>query len=88
MKIVLFLLTVKPGHDLDHCSRWFREAGSQAELLEIMDVGYAEYVNGRKSVSSVLIANYIKRLLRQMNLIPMSMQQLLLDLSESNSKTN
>ena len=74
------LLQVTDMKDLMKSSRWFREMGDQKKRTILLTVGFREFIKEEGVVDSVLLANYIKTLVRkvQFGLIPEPIQNLLL----------
>ncbi|KAJ3372579.1 hypothetical protein HDU91_002539 [Kappamyces sp. JEL0680] len=79
-KAFTLLLQVKDPSDIAASSRWFREVGDQKKRAILLKVGIKEYHKAHGSIESVLLANYIKTLVRsiQYGLIPDSIQSLLI----------
>jgi hypothetical protein len=62
------LLDVSLESDILSSARWFRERGDQQAQQELRKNGISEYIKSGQKLDSVLIANYIKKLLKTINL--------------------
>lgn len=73
------LLDVQLQSDLLSSARWFRERGDQKAQQELRQFGPVEYVEKHPKIDSVLMANYIKKLLKtiKLGLIPECIQVIL-----------
>ena len=76
------LMHVTDKKDLLKSSRWFREMGDQKKRAILLEVGFKEFIKEEEQIDSVVLANYIKTLIRkvQFGLIPEPIQNILLKL--------
>lgn len=76
------LLQVTDKKDLLKSSRWFREMGDQKKRAILLAVGFREFIKEQGQIDSVVLANYIKTLVRKVpfGLIPEHVQNILLQL--------
>jgi hypothetical protein len=85
-----FLVSRNDDVDVERSSRWFREVGSLAERKVLLQKGFGKYQKEKENekapqdrfISSVLAANYLKAILRDIpgGLIPEYLQRMLVDL--------
>ena len=76
------LLQVTDKKDLSTSSRWFREMGDKKKRAILLAVGFREFLKEEGQIDSVVLANYIKTLVRnvQFGLIPANIENIILQL--------